>query len=166
MNNIKKFKELKPFLTDADYSDVKTAEGNVSLRQFIASMLSYYPWWVIMLFRIREIIVRILGLARHEKPEKPPSLCPDDVPLTPGKNASFFIVRVAEDEHYWIAETPEDKHLKAYLAVVAEPLKDDIRCFHVITIVKYKHWTGPVYFNIIRPFHHLVVSKMTQAGVN
>ncbi|MCP4630164.1 MAG: DUF2867 domain-containing protein [bacterium] len=31
--------------------------------------------------------------------------------------------------------------------------------FYVITVVHYKHWTGPVYFNLIRPFHHLVVSR-------
>lgn len=34
-----------------------------------------------------------------------------------------------------------------------------------ITTVYYKHWTGPVYFNLIRPFHHLVVSRMAQYDV-
>jgi hypothetical protein len=32
-------------------------------------------------------------------------------------------------------------------------------------VVHYKHWTGPVYFNLIRPFHHLVVSRMARAGL-
>ncbi|NQY75258.1 MAG: DUF2867 domain-containing protein [Candidatus Margulisbacteria bacterium] len=27
------------------------------------------------------------------------------------------------------------------------------------------HWTGPIYFNLIRPIHHLVVTKMAKAGV-
>ena len=57
-----------------------------------------------------------------------------------------------------------DTHLTAYLGVVAEPIPPDNR-FHVITIVHYQRWTGPVYFNVIRPFHHLVVSKMVKAGV-
>ena len=33
-----------------------------------------------------------------------------------------------------------------------------------LTVVHYKHWTGPVYFNVIRPFHHLVVRQMARAG--
>ncbi|MCP5103876.1 MAG: DUF2867 domain-containing protein, partial [bacterium] len=36
---------------------------------------------------------------------------------------------------------------------------------HVVTIVHYKHWTGPVYFNLIRPFHHLVIRRMMKAAL-
>jgi len=145
--------------------DVKTVKSRANLREFIASMLSYYPWWVVMLYRIRAIVARVLGLAKQEMPDKLPTLRKEDVPLIPGEDATFFTVRVAKDEQCWIAETPEDKHLRAYLSVIVEPIKDDINRFHVITIVKYKHWTGPVYFNLIRPFHHLVVSGMAKAGV-
>ncbi|WP_218919788.1 DUF2867 domain-containing protein [Streptosporangium roseum] len=53
-----------------------------------------------------------------------------------------------------------ESHLTACLAVVAEPGR-----FHVVTVVKYHRWTGPVYFNAIRPFHHLVVLGMARAGV-
>jgi hypothetical protein len=38
----------------------------------------------------------------------------------------------------------EDKHLKAYFGVLAEPLDRETRRFYVITVVHYKHWTGPV----------------------
>jgi hypothetical protein len=37
--------------------------------------------------------------------------------------------------------------------------------YYPITIVFYKHWTGPVYFNLIRPFHHLVVARMARHGL-
>ncbi|WP_422698682.1 DUF2867 domain-containing protein [Desulfosarcina cetonica] len=30
--------------------------------------------------------------------------------------------------------------------------------------MRYRNWTGPVYFNLIRPFHHLVVREMMKAG--
>jgi len=36
--------------------------------------------------------------------------------------------------------------------------------YYIVTIVHYLHWTGPVYFNLIRPFHHLVVARMARAG--
>ena len=56
-------------------------------------------------------------------------------------------------------------HLKAYFGIAAEPLADTKNRFYVVTTVYYRHWTGPVYFNLIRPFHHLVVSQMAQAGL-
>ena len=128
-------------------------------------MLSYYPWWVIQLYRIRKMLVRMLGLVKHEEPKELPNLQPEEVSFTPGKTVTFFIVRCAQEDLYWIAETPEDKHLKAYFGVVIEPKDDNINRFYVVTTVYYKHWTGPVYFNLIRPFHHFVVSHMARAGL-
>ncbi len=166
MNPISKYTELDPYFQDIDYGDIKTIKGCVSLKGFIAGMLSYYPWWIVGLYRVREILVRVLGLAKHVKPDKLPSLAPEDVSFTPGDNVTFFSVRKAKENHYWVTETPKDKHLTAYLGVVAEKMDNDQTKFYVFTSVKYKHWTGPVYFNIIRPFHHLVVKKMMQAGLD
>jgi hypothetical protein len=89
----------------------------------------------------------------------------EDVSFVAGDEVTFFTVRLAKEEKYWVGETPEDKHLRAYFGVVVEPVAENRRRFHVVTIVHYKHWTGPVYFNLIRPFHHLVVSRMARAGV-
>jgi Protein of unknown function (DUF2867) len=165
MEHLPQYDELKPFLSGADYTDIKTFDGKTSLRNFIAGMLSYYPWWLIFLYKVREMIVEILGLAKHEAPYEIPSFKPDDIPFSPAHNASFFIVRAAKENEFWFAETPEDKHLVAYVGVVVEKLEADLNRFYVITTVKYKHWTGPVYFNIIRPFHHLVVYRMGKAGL-
>ena len=165
MEYLHNIKELEPFFEKADVIDVKIFEGRVSLRKFIASMLSYYPWWIVLLYRIRQVIVSILGLVKHEAPEELPDLQPADVSFSPGEAVTFFIVRWAEEEVYWISETPEDKHLQAYLGVVKEPVSSSMNRFYVITSVYYKHWTGPVYFNLIRPFHHLVVSQMARHGL-
>jgi hypothetical protein len=162
---IDRVKELKPLLETADHTDVKVAEGRTCMREFIASMLSYNPWWIAFLFRIRVILVSILGLVRHPIPEKKTALRPEDIPFTPGETAAFFIVRFAEENNYWVAETPPDKHLGAYIAVVMERVEDNINRFYVITIVHYKHWTGPVYFNLIRPFHHFVIRRMMKAAL-
>ena len=74
------------------------------------------------------------------------------------------MVRMAKEDLYWIAETPPDKHLRAYFGIVAEPVANDLKRYYIVTIVHYLHWTGPVYFNLIRPFHHLVVARMARAG--
>jgi hypothetical protein len=165
MDKIKCYRELDIYFQEVDYIDIKTIEGKVSLRQFIAGMLSYYPWWIVFLYRVREFLVKILGLMKHEKPDSLPSIEPEDLAFSPGEKASFFSVRAAEENIYWVSETPEDKHLMAYFGVLAERLSDQRTRFHVFTSVKYIHWTGPVYFNIIRPFHHFVLWNMMKYAV-
>ena len=44
MNFAGEIPEIAPLFEGADYIDVKIALGNTSLRQFIARMLSYYPF--------------------------------------------------------------------------------------------------------------------------
>jgi hypothetical protein len=165
MEYVRKFKYLEKFLEKADYVDIKVFEGDVDLRRFIASMLSYYPWWIVLLYRIRKLLVSLLGLVKQEEPDKLPDLQPEDVSFSPGESVTFFIVRSAEDEVYWISETPQDRHLQAYFGIVREPVSHSTNRFYVITSIYYKHWTGPVYFNLIRPFHHLVVTQMARHGL-
>jgi arabinogalactan endo-1,4-beta-galactosidase len=164
MNMIQKYKATEIYLQNADHIDIKTVESDVDLRSFVSGMLSYYPWWMVSLYKIREVLVGILGLARHEKPETLPSIKPEDLSFKPDEKASFFIVRDAKEDMYWVSETPEDKHLTAYFGVIAEKLSQNRTRYHVFTSVKYLHWTGPVYFNLIRPFHHIVVKSMIKAG--
>lgn len=165
IEKIKNRKSLDVFLRDRDYVDVKTIEGSLMLRPFIAAMLSYYPRWIILLYRIREVLVGILGLARHDKPDRLPKIKAQALAFQKGERAAFFTVQDAREDAYWVAQTPPDRHLTAYFGVVAEELGGGRNRFYVFTAVKYLHWTGPVYFNIIRPFHHLVVSSMMREGV-
>jgi hypothetical protein len=165
MEYLHKLSELEKYFKNADFTDVKIFEGETPLRDFIASMLSYYPWWIIQLYRIRKLLVGLLGLVKHEEPDDLPNLHPKDVSFTPGEKVTFFIVRCAKEDTYWLSETPDDKHLRAYFGVVTEPVSNSINRFYVVTTVFYKHWTGPVYFNLIRPFHHLVVSRMGRHGL-
>lgn len=165
LSNLPYIEEIKPYLKESDHVDIKTVEGKASLREFIASMMSYQPWWLVLLYRIRAVVVRVLGLEKQIKLDGPIQISPEDISFSPGGNAHFFIVRKAKEDQYLIAETPADKHLRAYIAISVKNLDSGLNRFHVITIVFYKHWTGPVYFNLIRPFHHLVVRQMIRAGV-
>jgi hypothetical protein len=165
MENIPQFTELERYFKKADFTDVKVFEGDTTLRKFIASMLSYYPWWIVQLYRLRKLLVWILGLVKHEEPQELPNLQAGDVSFTPGDSVTFFIVKCAKEGIYWISETPDDRHLRAYFGVIKEPVSKSINRFYVITTVFYKHWSGPMYFNLIRPFHHLVVSRMAKNGL-
>lgn len=155
---------LTDLLTDANHVDVKSVTGDCSLREFIAGMFSYYPGWIKNLYRIRWGFVRLLGMKQEGIPQgSHMRMKPENVPMEPGAKATFFTVEMAEDGRFWVASAAES-HLTAYIGVVAEPLAQGNR-FHVLTIVQYHKWTGPVYFNVIRPFHHIVVSKMANASV-
>ena len=155
---------LKGILKNADHVDVKTVQGAVSLAGFIAAMLSFRPAWLLFFYRIRKVFVLLLGMHQDDIPKTFGPLSAADISFQPGKTASFFIVRHAVKDRYWIAETPDDKHLRAYFGIFRQRVDQRINAFHVMTVVHYKHWTGPVYFNVIRPFHHLVVKQMALAG--
>ena len=155
---------LHPFAQGADHVDVKTVESRASLREFIAGLMSYQPAWVTALYWVRGVFVRLLGMRQHSVPRQA-LFRPEDIPMTPGRDAGFFTVRHAEEEHVWVVAAA-DKHLEATLAVVVEPTSGPFRRFHVVTLVHYRNWAGPVYFNVIRPFHHLVVGAMARSGAS
>ena len=160
---IRQIPELEPVLRGANHIDVKAITGALTMREFIAGMMGHQPGWVTWLFGVRAVFVRFLGMRQRGLP-RPRKLRPQDIPMTPGRKVSFFTVSIAQEECYWVAEA-EDSHLKGALVVVVEPLQGNLKRFHVATVVHYHNWTGPVYFNIIRPFHHIVVGSMVRAGV-
>ncbi|WP_300156927.1 DUF2867 domain-containing protein [Solidesulfovibrio sp.] len=147
-------------VADADHVDVHRVRGQAGLRQFVAAMFGDRPTWLRALYRLRGLLARLLGL-RHGAAAGPESMKPEDVPMTPGGKLGFFTVLAAEPDAYWAAGAT-DRHLRAVLAVLAVPEPDGRVVYDVVTVVVYKHWTGPVYFNLIRPFHHLVVWRMAK----
>lgn len=161
---IRELAVAQPFLRDADHYDEKAIEGEQSLREFLAGFLSYYPAWIKGLYGIRAGFVRLLGM-KQEMPEGgTPKLKPSDIHFEGGKPGTIFVVDAGHEDSHWIASA-SDKHLTAHIMVAVEPLGGARKRFHVGTVVHYHNWAGPVYFNVIRPFHHVVVSQMMKAGV-
>jgi hypothetical protein len=156
------FPVLEKYLEGANHVDVKTVEGALTMREFIARFLSYNPGWVKFLYTVRGVVAKILGLD-HSDEEGPP-LSADTLSVTPGEDAAFFTVKESDGESYWIAGI-EDTHLDALIAVIVEPLGEEINRFHTVTIVHYNNWIGPLYFNLIRPFHHLIVWRLAKWAV-
>lgn len=153
--------QLPELIETADHVDIKMIEGNVSLRHFIAGMLSYSPGWLKFLYSIRWFFVRLLGMRQQGVPGGL-NMKPEDVSFVSGAPATFFRVKMAEEGKFWFAGVTES-HLTAHLGVIVEPGQPNR--FHVLTIVHYHRWTGPVYFNVIRRFHHIVVRQMMKAAV-
>ena len=156
---------LKPYLESCDHWDVKTVSGSVTLRQFVSNIMSYNPKWLMFLFKIREVVAKVLRLKDMKLKGPPPKLSPENVSFEKGDMAGFFEVVAGKNHDFWIAKAPDDKHLDAFIAIVCKEKDLEQTQFHLLTIVNYKHWTGPVYFNMIRPFHHVIVKMLTKAGI-
>jgi hypothetical protein len=152
---------LSKLMETANHVDIKTISGEVSLREFIAGMISYSPGWIKFLYGVRWFFVRLLGMKQEGMPQEL-TMQPEGVSFVTGEPAAFFSVKMAEEDKFWFAGITES-HLTAHLGVILEPGQPNR--FHVLTIVHYHRWTGPVYFIVIRPFHHLVVGQMMKAGV-
>ncbi len=159
----RRIEAIVPQAAGADHIDVKSAVGNATLRECVSRMLSYKPGWYRGLFALRGRLAGLLGL-RHD------GLC-DDLTITaenlgfaPGDQALFFTVTAAREEEFWAAEA-SDKHLRAWIAVFFDEFPHGARRYHAATCVVYENALGPVYFNLIRPFHHLIAAVMLHHAV-
>jgi hypothetical protein len=158
LQSVASLPEIAALAEGADHVDVKTVACDKELGRFTADLLSYRPGWMRALFRLRGVLAGLFGL-RRESGGRGERL--SEVSFTPGAKAAFFTVTAAVKGRYWIAEA-SDRHLTAYVAVCAGSGEAGESLRHVATIVRYRHWTGPVYFTIILPFHHLIVAAMAR----
>jgi hypothetical protein len=156
---------LTKLLDGADYVGVKTVEATCDLENFLRQIFAYRPRLIRMLYRLRAPLVRLMGFRQDPLPEMREWI-PAEFPMLPCGNVWFFTVRKVDADCYWIAGCPRDRHLDADLAVVVEPLVGGRRRFHIITVVRYKHWTGPVYFNLIRIFNLLLINRMAHSAAH
>jgi Protein of unknown function (DUF2867) len=153
--------EIEDLLPVVDVVDVKTVYGAVSLREFTAGALGYSPLWIKGLFAVRMAVAYALRLDMTGVPDSR-RLRPETVSFTPGDSASFFTVERGEEDHYLLLKVT-DNHLIGYLAIITDNAKPESE-FKVVTLVKYLRPAGRFYYNLIRPFHHVVVLSMARVG--
>jgi Protein of unknown function (DUF2867) len=149
--------ELEPFLDGADYVEFKEIDSENSLREFVAGLFGWSPAWVKVLFGFRYLLAKALRLGTAAVPRSR-RLGPGDIGFAPGDRVGFFTVRSGDPERYLVTGV-DDSHLTGYLTVEAVP-----RGFRVGTVVHFHNRVGPVYFALIKPFHHLVIRGMLKAG--
>ncbi|HZX07827.1 DUF2867 domain-containing protein [Kribbella sp.] len=152
--------ELDDLVPVMDEIDVKTAHGDVTLREFTAGALSHSPLWVKGLFAVRMAVAAVLRLETTGVPESR-RLRPETVSFTPGEKNAFFTVMRGEEDHYLLLEV-KDNHLNGYLAIITD--NERPATFQVVTLVKFLRPAGRFYYNLIRPFHHQIILSMCRAG--
>ncbi len=154
---------VKEYLKDADHIDVKYYDADLDLKDFIAAFMSYHPWWISLLYKIRKVFVKFLGMSQEDMPDYS-GLKPEDISMKPGDMVTFFKVEKALENEYWIAGG-SDKHLEAQVGILIEKKENGINRFHIITIVHHRDWSGPFFFNVFRPFHHIVLHAMAKRAI-
>ena len=130
---------------DANYRDCFRCRlqnpGKVSPNQVMAAFWTTSPAWLKFLFRLRDLLVRPFGLktgegASREKLEEA---------LDNGESSGFMS----------LAERTAAATLVAYMSIYIEGGQ-----VFASTVVRYHNKLGVVYFNLIRPFHVLVVKNL------
>ena len=86
----------------------------------------------------------------------------EEIDLSPGASLGGFRVFQRVEEEILIGE--DDRHLDFRVSVLR---KTENECSWVIisTVVRYNNWLGKVYFNLIRPFHKLIVPAVMRRGI-
>ncbi len=141
---------LRSLLPGADFADAfaRTVE-DPALDAVDAAhrAIDKQPGWVAALMRLRDAIVRPLGLRTA-----------DDPSLTRLERIGFFPI---------ISRTPErvvlgfnDSHLDFRLVIDVAALDARKRQVVVTTLVQTHNWLGRTYLTIIKPFHRRIVPAM------
>ena len=110
-----------------------------------------FPAWVNFLFRVRNFLVKFVGL----KGSKNSFQDLEDCIRTGGQHKFASVPAKSDNETILLLD---DKHLDAYLSVYIEDSPEHKRVY-AITIVHYKNRLGRIYFFFIRPFHGLIVKS-------
>ncbi len=128
-------------------------EDSVTASALFQEMMSRPPSWITALMRLRNGIVRHLGL----KTDSPNENFEDDNPAdyAVGDYIGFFKVEnVRPDE---IIVSTNDKHLDAYFSLLISKATGQVS---FVSTVRTKQRLGDVYMFFIAPFHRFIVKYM------
>lgn len=141
-----------------DHSDAYLCRLNcdedMSPEEIVIGFFTRMPPEVGWLFRLRDFLVRPFGLKGAQG-------SPEDFAAGIREGKERGMVSVPARSQREIVLRLADKHLDAHLSVCVkgENAEKDV-C--ITTLVRYNNTLGKVYFNLIRPFHHIVVRRMTK----
>ena len=138
---------------DANYRDCFRCRlqipGKVSPNQVMAAFWTTSPAWLKFLFRLRDLLVRPFGLKTETDSNR--EALKEALENGEGYGMMTVVAKTADE----MVVSLDDKHLKAWFSVCIENPS-----IYLSTLVQYHNKLGVVYFNLIRPFHILVVKNL------
>ena len=131
----------------ADYTDSfqKTIsnESSIQVNDLFKLMFIEYPKWGLWLLKVRDLIVKPLGL----------------------KTNKTFIDLIIEENNEEIILGTDDKHLTFYISIYCSKNYNKRQSVSLTTIVKYNNLLGKIYFYIIWIFHRIVVKYLFKRAI-
>lgn len=137
-------------VSKVDFSDTFAITNHEdSLQEIAMKVFGEAPPFVRFLFRLRNALVKFIGLKA--------SLPPDyNVRFQPGGYVGFFkIYDILENE---IILGADDAHLNFRASIFNS--REDAYNIKVTTVVQFNNLTGKIYMFVVKPFHRLVVKQM------
>lgn len=135
-----------------DYSDtfsVQYKKQNLCLEEILTAFFSATPRWINTLFRLRHKIVARFGLKTNHE-----ATIELNFPIKVEDKIGFFEVFEISETQIILGEN--DTHLDFRVSIRIE--KDNQ--ISVETLVEFNNIFGKVYFQIIKPFHKLIIASL------
>ncbi len=143
---------IQQLLPQIDFSDTFSTTNHVDNVQRIAQLIfDNPPKWVMILFLIRNTMVRLLGLKTN---------LPDDynTEYKVGGYMGFFrIYGIKENE---LILGMDDSHLN-FRAVISKGTETHYN-IKTSTLVEFNNKLGKIYMTLIKPFHKWVVKRLVK----
>lgn len=127
-----------------DYHDtfsVQTDVNGLSPAEIITRIFSYNPAWLRALYKFRAFLVKPFGIETR---------APRVKNLIVEENEREAIMRM------------DDSHLLFYVSVFICPEEGGRQTTEISTWVKYHNRIGSVYFFFIKPFHRVIVPRVSK----
>lgn len=123
----------------ADYTDTFSREITgrqmITPEEFRDLAFSQLPKWIEWLMKLRNAIVKPLGLD------------------TESKFTDMICASSSNEEIFGM----QDKHLDFHVSMWCGEYEDGKQVLRITTVVKYNNWLGRVYFLVVRPFHKIII---------
>ncbi len=140
-----------------NYSDAFSCDFNttkeITADDIQVAFWTKWPKWIERLFKIRNLIVKVVGL----KGDSSNAGMIEDCIRNNKEYKEFSVVSKSKDE---TVIKLSDKHLDAYMSVYLSDTSDKQKSIACITVVDIHNWLGYIYFYSICPFHKVVVKGM------
>lgn len=145
-----------------DYADAYEARlpagRRYTLDQAVALVFATAPGWVRALMRLRNALVRPLGL----KVDPPRAALGGVGPLLPGGRIGIFRVIDRAPAELLLGE--DDRHLDVRVSVLLHE-SGAAQWATVSTVVAYHNAWGRAYFALVRPFHQIIVPALIRGAI-
>ena len=155
--------EVRYDYLDSFGSILQDPDNKVGVNDLVKAFFSAGPKWIGSLFRLRNKLVSVAGLKTSRGDEHYQQL--QKFNCEPGAQVGIF--RVFEVFDHEVILGQDDKHLdfRVSLFLKKDTKEKEIKHLVISTIVTFNHWSGRLYFLVVKPFHRLIVPAIVTSVI-